>query len=87
MTDKTVVTCGYCNQVLPAFQINLLRPGDGLVLTIADTPPQELMDKRQELVEVLQEQVSSIYFLFQYTNAVPVHQCRGSHFDWPFASL
>ncbi|TRY81062.1 hypothetical protein TCAL_04540 [Tigriopus californicus] len=35
--------------------VNLLRPGDGIVLTIADTPPNVMSQKKGELMELLQQ--------------------------------
>ena len=40
--------------------INVLRPGDGIVLTVADTPPAEMIKKQAQLVDVIQEQTGLI---------------------------
>jgi hypothetical protein len=48
------------------FQINLIRPGDGVVLTIADMKPEEVNSKRNQLTDILQEQTGLTTFLRQH---------------------
>ena len=38
--------------------VNLLRSGDGLVLTIISTPPERVREKKAELVKLLQDQTN-----------------------------
>lgn len=38
------------------FQVNVLKPGDGIVLSIADKNPDELVAKKKELIDILQSQ-------------------------------
>ena len=38
--------------------VNLLRSGDGLVLTIISTPPEKVREKKAELVQLLQDQTN-----------------------------
>ena len=50
--------------------INVLRPGDGIVLTVVDTPPAEMIKKQAQLVDVIQEQTGLIVNIDQMLPAM-----------------
>ena len=40
--------------------MNLLRPGDGIVLKITDTPPSEMAKKKPALIALMQQQTGLV---------------------------
>jgi hypothetical protein len=54
-------------QVFPSIQINLIRPGDGVVLTISELKPEVVNSKRNQLTDILQEQTGLVIEIDQVT--------------------
>ena len=65
--------CEITNLHYITFQINLLKPGDGIVLTISDKTPAELASRKAELVDVLQEQTGLVVTLDRLVPAMVKH--------------
>ena len=49
-----------CSIITLLPQVNLLRPGDGIVLKITDTPPSEMAKKKPELIALMQQQTGLV---------------------------
>lgn len=52
------------------FQVNLIRPGDGVVLTISEMKPEMVNSKRVQLIDILQEQTGLVIEIDQILPAM-----------------
>ncbi len=58
--------------------VNLLRKGDGLVLTISNTPPEVMREKKAELTKLLQEQTGLAVSVDHITASLRPHAGNGT---------
>jgi hypothetical protein len=58
--------------------VNLLRPGDGLVMTVSSTPPEKMREKKAELARLLQQQTGLVISVDRVTASMRPHADNGT---------